>query len=173
MRRAMPGSLPSRERSPLTPNKSVARQAFAPDPPERASIAVGYHSAALVLPLLSYSALAVLLLSAVHRLVLPLSRRAAVILFLVPFAFCGYELIAGRVYAPVDLPYATEPLRGLASQHGVTAVSTGMHSDVYTEFIPWRKSVPWSLVRERIPYSGRGERGPLTATRSEAALPRC
>ena len=99
-----------------------------------------------MIPLVTYSVLAVLLLSAAHRLVRPLSKRAAVILFLLPFAFCGYALLTNRVYAPIDLPYATEPLRALAPEHGIAQVSTGMHSDVYTEFMPWRRAVQWSLA---------------------------
>jgi hypothetical protein len=99
-----------------------------------------------MIPLLAYLAVAVLLLVAAHRLVRPLSGRAAAALLLLPFAFCGYALLMNRVYAPIDLPYATEPLRALAGEHGIAQVSTGMHTDVYTEFMPWRKAVQWSLA---------------------------
>lgn len=99
------------------------------------------------MPLLAYTLTAALLLWLAHRFVLPLSRRAAVLLFLIPFAFCGFALLTNRVYAPVDLPYETPPMQALKAPYGVTNVSTGMHTDVYTEFIPWRKSVQWSLAR--------------------------
>ena len=98
---------------------------------------------ALVLYLLT----AALLLGLAHRCVRPLSRGTALLLVLIPFAFCGFALLTNRVYAPVDLPYETEPLRALKGEYGITSVSTGMHTDVYTEFIPWRHSVRRSLAR--------------------------
>ena len=99
------------------------------------------------MPLLLYLLSGSLLLWLGHRFVRPLSRTAAVLLLLIPFAFCGLALLTNRVYAPVDLPYETEPLRALKGEYGVERVSTGMHTDVYTEFIPWRESVRRSLAR--------------------------
>ena len=99
------------------------------------------------MPLLLYLLTAATLLWAAHRFVRPLTRMAAVLLVLIPFAFCGFALLTSRVYAPVDLPYETEPLRALKGEYGVENVSTGMHTDVYTEFIPWRYSVRRSLAR--------------------------
>lgn len=99
------------------------------------------------MPLLLYLCTAALLLGLAHRCVRPLSRTAAVVLVLIPFAFCGFALLTNRVYAPVDLPYESEPLRSLKAQYGIENVSTGMHTDVYTEFIPWRHAVRRSLAR--------------------------
>ena len=98
------------------------------------------------MPLLLYLLTAALLLWLAHRFVRTLSRAAAVLLVLLPFAFCGFALVANRVYAPVDLPYESEPLRALKPQYGMEHVSTGMHTDVYTEFIPWRHAVRRSLA---------------------------
>ncbi|HYC87686.1 MAG TPA: YfhO family protein [Thermoanaerobaculia bacterium] len=99
------------------------------------------------MPLLLYLLTAALLLGLAHRFVRTLSRTAAVVLLLIPFAFCGFALLTNRVYAPVDLPYESEPLRALKGEYGVENVSTGMHTDVYTEFIPWRHAVRRSLAR--------------------------
>jgi hypothetical protein len=99
------------------------------------------------MPLLLYLLTAALLLGLAHRFVRPLSRMAAVLLVLIPFAFCGFALLTNRVYAPIDLSYESEPLRALKGEYGIESVSTGMHTDVYTEFIPWRHSVRRSLAR--------------------------
>jgi hypothetical protein len=99
------------------------------------------------LALLAYVLTAALLLWLAHRFVRALSGVAAVLLFLIPFVFCGHALLTDRTVAPVDLPYETPPLEALKSRYGVTNVSTGMHTDVYTEFVPWRQSVRESLRR--------------------------
>ena len=56
------------------------------------------------MPLLVYTATALLLLWLTHRFVCPLSRGAAAFLFLLPFLFVGPALVMNRVYAPVDRP---------------------------------------------------------------------
>lgn len=99
------------------------------------------------MPLLLYLAAAALLLFGAHRRVRPLSRGAAALLLLLPFVLCGWALLTGRVLAPVDLAYDTAPLSALKEEYGVKRVSTGIHTDVYTEFVPWRQTVRWSLAR--------------------------
>jgi len=99
------------------------------------------------MPLLLYLLSSAALLWLAHRFVRPVSRGVAVVLVLVPFAFCGWALLTNRVYAPVDLPYESEPLRALKGAYGIENVSTGMHTDVYTEFLPWRHSARRSLAR--------------------------
>lgn len=125
-----------------------------------------------VAPLLFYLGTAALLLWLAHRHVRKVSRRAALLLVLLPFAFCGWALIAGRVYAPIDLAYESAPLTALKARYGITNVSTGTHTDVYTEFIPWRKSAQWSLARGEWglwnPFAMAGE--PLLATQQPAVV---
>lgn len=99
------------------------------------------------MPLLLYTTTAAALLWLAHRLVRPLSKWAALILFLLPFVFCGPALVTGRVMAPIDLPYQTVPLSTMKADLGVEEISPGFHSDVYTEFVPWRRAVQWSLAR--------------------------
>lgn len=99
------------------------------------------------MPFVLYSLTALALSALAHRLVRPLTRWAALILFLLPLAITGYALLANRVLAPVDLPYDFVPMNWLKAEYGVERVSTGIHTDVYLEFIPWRKATQWSLAR--------------------------
>jgi hypothetical protein len=98
------------------------------------------------MPLLLYTITAAALLALAHRFVRPLSRWAAVVLFLIPFAFFGWALATSKIVAPVDLAYQTVPLSWMKAQYGVEEISPGFHSDVYTEFVPWRQVLRWSFA---------------------------
>jgi hypothetical protein len=108
-----------------------------------------------VLTLLLYSITAGALLWLSHRRILPLSRAAAAILFLIPFVFTGYALLTSRVYAPVDHPWETVPLNWMKEQYGITATYNGWLSDVSTQMIPWRAAVRWSLAHGEWPLWNR------------------
>ena len=99
-----------------------------------------------LMPFLLYTISAAAMLWLAHRFVRRLSRWAMVILFLLPMVFAGYALVTSRVIAPVDLAYQTAPLSWMAADYGIKPVSPGFHSDVYTEFVPWREAVRWSLA---------------------------
>jgi hypothetical protein len=62
-----------------------------------------------------YVATAAVLLWLAHRYVMPIGRGVAAVLLLLPFCFVGKALLTGGVYAPVDLPYLTEPLLAMRS----------------------------------------------------------
>lgn len=98
------------------------------------------------MPFLLYTLTAAALLGLAHQFVRPLSRWAALILFLLPFVFFGEALVTSRVVAPVDLPYQTVPLSWMKAERGIEEISPGFHSDVYTEFVPWRQVLRWSLA---------------------------
>ncbi|PYQ48876.1 MAG: hypothetical protein DMF59_14805, partial [Acidobacteria bacterium] len=100
---------------------------------------------------LLYSATAAVLLWLAHRYVTPLSRATAAILFLLPFCFVGKALLTGGVYAPVDLPYLTEPLREMRGPLGVPEWHNGILSDLYSQMIPWRKAVQYALGHREWP----------------------
>lgn len=102
-----------------------------------------------------YTLTAALLLWLAHRYVQPIPRPAAVILYVLPFAFVGYALWTGRIYGPVDLPYATEPLNWMKIQYGIGKLHNGILSDVYCQMIPWRKAVQWSLAHGEWPLWNR------------------
>jgi hypothetical protein len=103
------------------------------------------------LALLVYSATAVLLLWLVHRFVLPLSRSAAIFLFLVPFALAGHALIANRAFGPIDAIYIGEPLNAIRDARRVGPPHNLATTDIYTQMIPWRHVVRESLLRGEWP----------------------
>jgi hypothetical protein len=88
--------------------------------------------------LLLYCATTVAIVAIWRRFVQPITVVAAIVLILLPFAFMGTALLRGRVYAPVDLPYASEPLKDYKSDYGIGAVHNGTLSDLYAQIIPWR-----------------------------------
>src|SRR5512132_4173517 len=101
--------------------------------------------------LILYAATAAVLLFVCHRLVVPISRVAALLLFLMPFCFTGYALVIDGVYGPIDFPYATEPLLPLRGLYGIGPSYTGVLSDISSQMIPWRKAVQWSLQHHAWP----------------------
>ncbi len=74
----------------------------------------------------------------VHRWVIRLSRPAAIALILFPLLFTGRALLTAAVYAPIDLPYLTNPLKAQRTEHGIGSFRNGMLSDVYSLNIPWK-----------------------------------
>jgi hypothetical protein len=98
-----------------------------------------------------YTIVAIALLLASHRFIRPVSRVAAVILYLLPFVFTGSALVRSRVYGPVDLPYTSQPLNWMKEQYGIGALHNARLSDLYGQMIPWRKAVQWSLARGEWP----------------------
>src|SRR5258708_1728163 len=91
--------------------------------------------------LMLYAATAGSLLVAVRRWVGEISWRTAILLALFPLCFTGPALLTGRVYAPIDMPYQTEPLHWMAPEHGIRQPRNGSLNDVYTQMIPYRKAV--------------------------------
>lgn len=103
------------------------------------------------MPLLAYALTALALLALVHRRVTPLSRVAAIALFLLPFVLTGKALLTGGVYAPVDHPWQTVPLSSMRDAYGVGEIHNGALSDVYMQMIPWRAAVQHSLAHGEWP----------------------
>lgn len=100
---------------------------------------------------LLYAATAAALLWFCHRWVLRISRPAALILFLLPFCYVGYPLVANRAFGPFDFAWVTEPLQPLRSEYGVGADYRGVLSDVACQMIPWRKAVQWTISHHEWP----------------------
>jgi hypothetical protein len=92
---------------------------------------------------------AVLWLSA--RFVAPLSRGAAAALLLFPLLFTGRALMTGGVYAPVDLPYANEPLASMRVKLGVPSPHNGFLTDLYAQMIPARGALKSALANGEWP----------------------
>src|SRR6266568_2301100 len=101
--------------------------------------------------LVLYAATVLALLWLAHRFISPLSPISAAILFLLPLCFTGRALLTGGVYAPVELPYLTEPLRDMRVPLGVPIWHNGLLSDLYAQMIPWRRAVQYALERHQWP----------------------
>src|SRR5437868_4007706 len=101
--------------------------------------------------LLLYAVTAAALLWLAHRYVRPLDRISAAVLILLPLCFTGRALLTGGVYAPVDLPYVTEPLREMRAPLGIPPIHTGVMSDIVAQMVPWRKAVQYALAHRQWP----------------------
>ena len=85
------------------------------------------------------------------RFLRPVTRGAALTLILLPMVFTGRALLTGQIYGPIDLPYMAEPLRALATSHGITTIHNGALSDIYLQMMPWRKAVRYALEHHQWP----------------------
>jgi len=101
--------------------------------------------------LLLYLATTIALIVAWRRFVQPVSRTAAIVLVLLPLCFTGRALLTGRVYAPIDLPYMSEPLNGYAAEFGMAKAHNATLSDLYCQIIPWRSAVRTAIAHGQWP----------------------
>ncbi|MEO8218148.1 MAG: YfhO family protein [Acidobacteriota bacterium] len=85
------------------------------------------------------------------RFVNTVSRKAAIVLVLVPMAFTGRALFTGAVYAPIDLLYDAPPFQGMRHTLGVPPTQNPMLSDVYCLTIPWIAAVRQAYGEGRLP----------------------
>jgi hypothetical protein len=97
-----------------------------------------------------YLVVAIVLLALARRL-LPVSLRAAAALVALPLVFTGSALLTGRIYAPIDLAYANEPLASMAGAAGVTHIANAAASDVYAQFVPWNAALRWAVAHHEWP----------------------
>src|ERR1700756_2418352 len=97
---------------------------------------------ALVLYLLT----AAVLLALAHACVARLARATALVLLLLPLLFTGRALLTGRLYAPVELAYTTEPLNSCRPEAGVPEPQNRLLSDITFQMIPWRQALRQSLA---------------------------
>src|SRR5216684_8582231 len=88
-----------------------------------------------------YLLTAAALLFLAHACVTRLTRGAALVLLLLPLLFTGRALLTGRVYAPVELAYTTEPLNGYRAEIGAPEPRNRMLSDITFQMIPWRQAL--------------------------------
>jgi hypothetical protein len=98
--------------------------------------------------LLLYLLTAALLLGMIHVCVTRLTRWVALVLLLLPLVFTGRALLTGRVYAPVEMAYMTEPLNAYRTEVGAPLPEHGMLSDITFQMMPWRQALR-EAVRER------------------------
>ena len=120
--------------------------------------------------LLLYVLTAAALLAAWRRFLQPVSLAASLVIAAMPLVFTGHAMLTGRIYAPADLPYRSEPLNGYARELGIRE-HNGWLTDLSTQMIPWRAAVrnaiaqgEWPLLN---PYILGGD--PLAASAQPAA----
>src|SRR5438067_2338751 len=67
------------------------------------------------------------------------------------FCSAGRALLTGRVYAPVDLPFMSEPLLAFRPDFGLGHAYNGTLTDLYQQNIPWRYAVQWAWTHGEWP----------------------
>ncbi len=105
--------------------------------------------------ILLYLVTAASLIALWRRFVRPMSNAAAIVLFLLPFCFTGRALLTGRVYAPIDLPFMSEPLKDYKTEAGIDKSYNGYLSDLYMQMMPWQSAVRESLAKGTWPLWNR------------------
>jgi hypothetical protein len=120
--------------------------------------------------LILYLLTAAVLLGIAHAYVTPLTRWAALALLLIPLVFTGRALLTGRVYAPVELAYMTEPLNAYRAEVGAPLPRNGMLSDIAFQMIPWRQALRRAMAEHEWPLWNRFEGcGDVLASAAQAA----
>ena len=104
-----------------------------------------------MLAIVLYAAATLVLIAVWRRFVMPVGRTAAIVLILLPLCFTGRALLTGRVYAPVDLPFLSEPLNNYARDYGVEKPYHPGLSDLYMQMIPWQSAVRQALAKGEWP----------------------
>jgi hypothetical protein len=104
-----------------------------------------------------YLLTAAALLLPVHACVTRLSRAAALLLLLLPLVFTGRALLTGRVYAPVELAYTTEPLSSYRALVAAPEPQNRMLSDITFQMIPWRQALRHAIANGEWPLLNRFE----------------
>jgi Bacterial membrane protein YfhO len=103
----------------------------------------------------AYLATAALLLLLAHRCARPLTRGVALALLLLPLVFTGRALLTGRIYAPVEMPYITQPLADHRADGRVPQVHNAVLADIAFQMIPWREAVREQVAARQWPLWNR------------------
>jgi len=98
-----------------------------------------------------YAFTAALILWLVHRFVRRVSFAAAIVIAAIPLGIVGHALVTGSVYGPIDYPYQAEPLKALKPLYGIGHAHNVTATDIYAQFLPWRRAVQLSYARGEWP----------------------
>jgi hypothetical protein len=107
--------------------------------------------------LILYLLTAAALLGIAHACVTRLTGGTAIVLLLLPLVFTGRAVLTGRVYAPVELAFTTEPLSAYRAEVGAPAPQNRMLSDITYQMIPWRQALRQSIAKSEWPLWNRFE----------------
>lgn len=105
--------------------------------------------------ILLYLITSVALVALWRRFVRPMTNAAAIVLVLLPFCFTGRALLSGGVYAPIDMPFMSEPLIDYKADFGIDQAHNGWLSDLYMQMIPWQSAVRQTLAHGDWPLWNR------------------
>jgi len=100
--------------------------------------------------LILYLAVAAAIVLAWHRFIRPIGTAAMIAMIAMPLCFTGRAMFTGRVYAPVDLPFVSAPLKDYAPDYGIAPHNAAL-LDVFEEMIPWRFAAREAITRGRWP----------------------
>jgi len=103
-----------------------------------------------------YLIVAALTLFAFHRWVTPLSRRAAIVLLLLPLPFVGPALVTDRVYGGHDMLFLSQPWSDYAAEYGVTLPHNWYLLDQALALAPWQHAMRASLAQGEWPLWNPG-----------------
>jgi hypothetical protein len=81
--------------------------------------------------------------------------RAAIVLLLLPLVFTGRAVLRGMVYAPIEMPYITQPLADHRGELHVPPPHNGALVDIAFQMIPWREAVRRSYADHQWPLLNR------------------
>lgn len=107
---------------------------------------------------------------ALHRWVRPLSRGAAMVLFLLPFLFTGKALVTNRVYGGYDILFLSAPFSDYANEYGFTTAHNGLLVDHVLQMVPWQRMVRESFAHHQWPlWNPAMDSGEVLAAGMQAA----
>jgi hypothetical protein len=101
--------------------------------------------------LLLYAAGAALILLPVRKM----RARILIALALLPLAMTGRALLTGRLVAPVEMVWMTEPFHGMKNANGAGEMHNGVLLDIASQMIPWREAVRDSFAHREWPLLNR------------------
>src|SRR6476660_4862254 len=102
-----------------------------------------------------YFLTAIVILALTHRYFVPLGRRDAIFLLLLPLCFTGRALLTNRVYAPLEMPYLAQPLHDHAAEFGAGKPHNGRLADIAFQMIPWREATRQAYAHGEWPLLNR------------------
>ena len=108
-----------------------------------------YHS--WISALLLYLAVTLVILWSWSRTVRRIPLAAAIAIVLLPLVPTGRSMVTGRVFGAADLAFASQPLKDYEADYGAAIRHNGALFDVFSQEIPWRAAVRWSITHGRWP----------------------
>jgi hypothetical protein len=119
-----------------------------------------------------YAGTAALAVWLVHRFVVPMRRRVALVLAMAPLLFTGRAMWTGGVYGGIDILYEAMPFGAHRVELAIGKVRTPSLSDVVYIIVPWMAATRRAFSEGRFPLWNPGVLAgdPLLAMQQPAVL---